>query len=92
MTMAQLLAHGASNVLKRLMASKRHLLALRIATALDLNPEQVRLEGIHSRNQSSNDPISTALWLSTPLLLSLRCWCTGRVQKSQQQDLPQTPN
>ena len=43
MTMAQLQAHGAPNVLKRLMALKQHLLALRIATALGLNPEQVSL-------------------------------------------------
>lgn len=43
MTMAQLTAQGAEAVVRRLVAAKRHLLALRVATALDLSPEQVRL-------------------------------------------------
>lgn len=40
MTMAQLEAHGPPSVLTRLVSAKKHLLALRIATMLDLNPEQ----------------------------------------------------
>ena len=41
MTMAQLEALTAAAVLTRLVTAKRHLLALRIATTLDLAPEQV---------------------------------------------------
>ena len=41
MTMAQLEALTPAAVLTRLVTAKRHLLALRIATTLDLAPEQV---------------------------------------------------